>query len=77
MGGYSTLLEKGELFMRRETFYAYNCAEILAHKLDILRDEGYRIIDVSKGQIKQWGSDIPTAANYGRTEPGYIITVER
>lgn len=67
---------EGKMF---ETYYSIeeNGIEGLLHKIDILKEEGYEILDVHHGRIKQWGSDIPTARNFGLTEPGWIILVKR
>lgn len=49
----------------------------LNHKIEALRAEKFNIVDVSFGEINQAGSlSTPYAANYLKTEPGWIISVE-
>lgn len=63
----------------KEVFYSVkeNGIEGMRRKCRILEEEGYTILSVEEGQIKQWGSAIPTSPSYGQTESGWIINVQR
>ena len=62
-----------------DTFYVMEESgeEEVERKCRILEAEGWQIVSKEHGMIKQSGSDIPTAKNYGMLEPGWIIKVMR
>ena len=62
-----------------DTFYAIEeSGEAgVERKCRELEAEGWRIVSKEHGMIKQSGSDIPTAENYGMLEPGWIIKVKK
>lgn len=65
--------------MIHDTFYVMEESgeEGVERKCRILEDEGWQIVSKEHGMIKQSGSDIPTAKNYGMLEPGWIIKVKK
>ena len=65
--------------MIEETFYSAeeNGEEGMRRKCQILEEEGWTIVSTEHGMVKQAGSDVPGAANFGMIEPGYIIKVEK
>jgi hypothetical protein len=67
---------KGGLEMRETYLTCAENGEKYANKVaNKFRAQG-KTVTVERGQIPQWGSGIPSAPNYGKTEDGYWIIVE-
>lgn len=49
----------------------------LEHKCKAIKKEKWKIVSIEEGMIPQSGSAIPTAPNFGMTEPGWIIEAQR